>query len=166
MYNITQIENSSKSSIFLLLRLLFCITSYSHKLLSNESNALQLQITKKSNELQHHSYFHKITFSTANGTEVEFNWHQKKNIWPPKTCSNIPRDGQLAAWWWLNRIFLKMEALLWLNGKSQNRSVAKGWLFTKVCCCESAIHTMINSGRKWTLRWWLFVIAQRSSCVN
>ena len=43
------------------------------------------------------------------------------------------------------RDFLKMEASLWLNGKSQN--VAKGWLST-LCCWEAAVHTLDLSWKK------------------
>ena len=50
----------------------------------------------------------------------------RKDIQSPKTCSNIPRDRQLLMV--TKRDFLEMEASLWLNKKSQNGSVAKGWL--------------------------------------
>ena len=65
----------------------------------------------------------------------------RKDIQPPKTRSNIPMDRQTAAWWWLNGIFSKMEVSIWLTGRSQNGSVAKGWLAT-LCCWEAAVHTI------------------------
>ena len=43
------------------------------------------------------------------------------------------------------RDFLKMEASLWLNERSQN--VAKGWLSTW-CCWEAAVHILDWSWKK------------------
>ena len=38
------------------------------------------------------------------------------------------------------RDFLEMEASVWLNEKSWNGSVTKGWL-SALCCWEAAVHT-------------------------
>ena len=40
-----------------------------------------------------------------------------------------------------------MEISLWLNKKSQNGSVAKGWLST-LSCWEAAVHTHDQSWKK------------------
>ena len=39
------------------------------------------------------------------------------------------------------RDFLEMEVSLWLYKKSQNRSVAGGWL-SILCCSEAAVRTI------------------------
>ena len=44
--------------------------------------------------------------------------------------------------------FLGMEASLWLNKKSQNGSVTKGWLSTLCCWEEVVAHTLNISWKK------------------
>ena len=63
-------------------------------------------------------------------------WRQEVHIQRPKSRSNIPMDRQLPNGDLTD--FLEMEAALGLKEKSQNGSVAKGWL-SILCCWEAAV---------------------------
>ena len=61
------------------------------------------------------------------------------------------------------RDFLKMEASLWLNGKSQN--VAKGWLST-LCCWEAAVHTLDLSWKKMDVKLMMMMMVMIQPCFT
>ena len=98
-----------------------------------------------------HSHGRKAEFNCCwKGCQIQC-FFANQSLFGQFPSHSNPMDIQLA-WCWPYGIFSKNEVSLWLNKKSQNETVAKGWLYT--LCGWDAIYTHDNSWKKWPWWWW------------